>query len=238
MEPKEKPKSRRKFRESKKDKDKDKPKAKRTKEEIKRIKERALKELVPEAEKARLDVPFDEKAWKEYQERGGGYGLPEGLRTMLGPFEEDILDPKAVLPETELAGRKTTEGPKWPEAGAKKQRPHWHGLGLGGPVKGEPWMPPEPYEVEPYEDQDEGAALARHLQQQEAIERSRQSSLESILLKKQHNEFMSELSKIASRHDDPYLIASMLVRYAGMIEDQDIETSLKLLAIAEGMDAD
>jgi hypothetical protein len=45
-------------------------------------------------------------------------------------------------------------------------------------------------------------------------------------------EFFDALKKEAG--DNPYKAASMIVRYAGEIEDRDLDVSLKLLAVAEG----
>jgi hypothetical protein len=60
------------------------------------------------------------------------------------------------------------------------------------------------------------------------------SHIKNIILKTSHQDFVNELVK-ASNSDDPYLLASMLIRYAGMIEDDDLEKSLQLLAVAEGI---
>lgn len=49
-----------------------------------------------------------------------------------------------------------------------------------------------------------------------------------------HQNFYNELVK-ASSVNDPYLLATMLVRYSSQIEDDDFDTSMKLLAIAEGI---
>lgn len=51
---------------------------------------------------------------------------------------------------------------------------------------------------------------------------------------KSHQNFYNELVKAASIND-PYLLATMLVRYSSQIEDDDFDTSMKLLAIAEGI---
>lgn len=64
--------------------------------------------------------------------------------------------------------------------------------------------------------------------------RSANDEMEQILLKKAHSEFLHELLK-AARTNDPYLLASMVVKYAGQIEEFDLDKSLKLLAIAEGI---
>lgn len=49
-----------------------------------------------------------------------------------------------------------------------------------------------------------------------------------------NEDFYNELTKVASTND-PYLMATMLIRYSAQIEDTDLDTSLKLLAIAEGI---
>lgn len=58
--------------------------------------------------------------------------------------------------------------------------------------------------------------------------------LDKILLKTAHQKFVIELFKAADQND-PYLISAMLVKYAGQIEELDLEKSLQLLAIAEGI---
>jgi len=53
-------------------------------------------------------------------------------------------------------------------------------------------------------------------------------------IKASNANFISELIK-ASSLNDPYILSNMLVRYAEKIEDIDLDKSLKLLAIAEGI---
>lgn len=60
------------------------------------------------------------------------------------------------------------------------------------------------------------------------------TELEIILLKTAHRKFMAELFKAADQND-PYLLAAMLLKYAEQIEDVDLEKSLQLTAIAEGI---
>ena len=52
---------------------------------------------------------------------------------------------------------------------------------------------------------------------------------------KANEAFYNELVKTASATNDPYLMATMLVRYSAQIEEDDFDTSMKLLAIAEGI---
>jgi len=54
------------------------------------------------------------------------------------------------------------------------------------------------------------------------------------LIKVQHTKFVEELKKAAS-NDDPYILAAMVCKYSEHIEDIDPESSLKLIAIAEGI---
>lgn len=61
------------------------------------------------------------------------------------------------------------------------------------------------------------------------------AALNEALLKLSHEKFLKELTKIADNTDDPYLMAAMIVHYAGKIEDRDLGTSLKLVSIAEGI---
>lgn len=58
--------------------------------------------------------------------------------------------------------------------------------------------------------------------------------MNEILIKHNHSKFVMELVKIAD-NDDPYLMAAMLAKYAEQIEDTDLEKSLQLLAISEGI---
>ncbi len=58
--------------------------------------------------------------------------------------------------------------------------------------------------------------------------------MRDTLIKLQHVKFVDELKK-ASSHNDPLLLAAMICRYSGQIEEIDPEASLKLIAIAEGV---
>jgi len=58
--------------------------------------------------------------------------------------------------------------------------------------------------------------------------------MRDVLIKLQHVKFVDELKK-ASSHNDPLLLAAMVCRYSGQIEEIDPESSLKLIAIAEGV---
>lgn len=49
-----------------------------------------------------------------------------------------------------------------------------------------------------------------------------------------HKKFIKALTK-AAKHDDPKLLALMLLKYAEFIEDKELDNSLKLTAIAEGI---
>jgi hypothetical protein len=55
------------------------------------------------------------------------------------------------------------------------------------------------------------------------------------MLKAQHQHFVEELKKAAATYNDPYILAAMLAKYSGHIEEQDPESSMKLLAIVEGV---
>ena len=55
-----------------------------------------------------------------------------------------------------------------------------------------------------------------------------------MLVKKNNVEFYQLLEKVAE-HNDPYLMATMILKYSEKIEDFDIQKSLELLAIAEGI---
>jgi hypothetical protein len=48
-------------------------------------------------------------------------------------------------------------------------------------------------------------------------------------------EFIKELQKLADEYADPNLIAIALLKYAEAMEDEDLDTSLKLMALAEGV---
>jgi hypothetical protein len=65
-------------------------------------------------------------------------------------------------------------------------------------------------------------------------ETPQQIELRRAMLKVQHVRFVEELKKAAS-HNDPYLLAAMLAKYSGQIEESDPEASLKLIAITEGV---
>lgn len=58
--------------------------------------------------------------------------------------------------------------------------------------------------------------------------------MEQIIVKHNHANFVMELLK-AAEQDDPYLLAAMLSKYAEQIEDVDLQKSLELLAISEGI---
>lgn len=58
--------------------------------------------------------------------------------------------------------------------------------------------------------------------------------VEQAVIKHAHLSFVGELIK-ASKNDDPYLLSAMLIKYAEKIEDIDLEQSMSLLAIAEGI---
>lgn len=49
-----------------------------------------------------------------------------------------------------------------------------------------------------------------------------------------HELFISQLKKIAATQD-PYILANMILEYSEMIEDRDLNKSLELLAVAEGI---
>lgn len=67
-----------------------------------------------------------------------------------------------------------------------------------------------------------------------AVEQPKVAELNSIIFKNSNANFISELIK-ESRSDDPYILSAMLIKYAETIEEIDLEKSLKLLAIAEGI---
>ncbi len=55
------------------------------------------------------------------------------------------------------------------------------------------------------------------------------------MLKTKHQRFLDELKKAAKTYNDPYVLAAMLAKYSGHIEETDPESSMKLLAIVEGI---
>ena len=68
----------------------------------------------------------------------------------------------------------------------------------------------------------------------EEIPEVKKSEVENLVIKNSHQKFVNELVKVA-KQDDPYLISMMLLKYAEQIEDADLTSSLKLLAVAEGI---
>lgn len=79
------------------------------------------------------------------------------------------------------------------------------------------------------------------LEEEEKIEpspvtlRSRTSQMmKNLLIKLNHTKFVDELNK-AAVHNDPYLMAAMILKYSDQIDDVDPDSSLRLLAIAEGI---
>lgn len=59
-------------------------------------------------------------------------------------------------------------------------------------------------------------------------------TMRSEKMKQSHQQFFKRMLKLA-KLDDPYLLSLGLLKYAEEIEDQDLETSLKLTALAEGI---
>lgn len=57
------------------------------------------------------------------------------------------------------------------------------------------------------------------------------TEMEDIILKAKYQHFFGELKK----ESDPYLMAAMILKFSEMIDDQDPEKSLELIAIAEGI---
>ena len=62
----------------------------------------------------------------------------------------------------------------------------------------------------------------------------RNPSLRNAMVRVQHSNFLTELKKAAAIHN-PYVMAAMIAKYSDQIEDIDFESSMKLLAIAEGI---
>lgn len=60
------------------------------------------------------------------------------------------------------------------------------------------------------------------------------ANIEQMLFNTKNKLFVSELKKVAVL-DDPYLLGYMLLKHSEEIEEEDPESSLKLLAIAEGI---
>lgn len=67
--------------------------------------------------------------------------------------------------------------------------------------------------------------MAENIQSQE---------LKNAMIKLQHMRFVEELQKASSTYT-PNVLAAMLAKYSEQIEDVDLEASLKLIAIAEGI---
>lgn len=59
--------------------------------------------------------------------------------------------------------------------------------------------------------------------------------LKRAMLRLQHARFVEELKKAATSFNNPYLLAAMLAKYSGQIDDGDLDASLKLIAVAEGI---
>lgn len=60
----------------------------------------------------------------------------------------------------------------------------------------------------------------------------RSNELEEVLQRTSHAYFVNQLI-VVGEQNNPYLMAAMIVKYAGMVEDYDLEKSLELMAIAE-----
>lgn len=67
-----------------------------------------------------------------------------------------------------------------------------------------------------------------------AVPTTADMEMNKIITKHNHAKFIMELVK-ASEQEDPYLLAAMLSKYAEQIEDEDLQKSLELLAISEGI---
>lgn len=83
--------------------------------------------------------------------------------------------------------------------------------------------------IEKYED----TPVAEPTEYQKEIEEGMKAA-STILQLRAHRNFIVELVK-AAKQDDPYLLANMLISYAGKIEDSNLSQSLKLVALAEGI---
>jgi hypothetical protein len=59
-------------------------------------------------------------------------------------------------------------------------------------------------------------------------------TMKQAMLQLQHVKFVDELKK-ASSMNDPYLLAAMIAKYSGQIDEEDNEASLKLIAVVEGI---
>lgn len=79
----------------------------------------------------------------------------------------------------------------------------------------------------------EDTPVAEPTEHQREIEEGMKSA-SSILQLRAHRNFVMELMK-AAKQDDPYLLANMLISYAGKIEDSNLNQSLQLVALAEGI---
>lgn len=66
----------------------------------------------------------------------------------------------------------------------------------------------------------------------EADPTRRSNDLEQILQQTAHADFINQLI-IVGKQNDPYLMAAMIAKYAGQVEEYDLEKSLELMAIAE-----
>ena len=90
--------------------------------------------------------------------------------------------------------------------------------------------------VEPVEPQEEADAPDTFDDYAPLTQRSGSSKLEeNKMIKAGHEEFVKELQKLALEYNDPKLIAMALLTYAEAIEEEDLDGSLKLMALAEGV---
>lgn len=66
-------------------------------------------------------------------------------------------------------------------------------------------------------------------------EQDPKESVASAMLHYQHSKFFDELNKAASYYQNPNILAVMMLKYSEQIEDQDENTSVKLIRMAQGI---
>lgn len=83
--------------------------------------------------------------------------------------------------------------------------------------------------------EEEGANIEEQFAELLNEQQDPKESVASAMLNYQHSKFFEELNKAASYYQNPNILAVMMLKYSEQIEDQDENTSVKLIRMAQGI---
>jgi hypothetical protein len=83
--------------------------------------------------------------------------------------------------------------------------------------------------------EEEGASIEEQFAELLKKQQDPKESVASAMLHYQHSKFFEELNKAASYYQNPNILAVMMLKYSEQIEDQDENTSVKLIRMAQGI---